>query len=254
MGRLAIVAGGVAAELAALDGPLGGGGEARTFAPGAGLGGYAPDAVVALGAEPPGDVEVPVARWAWSENLASGAGAPGRVVAAVEGAWRRAIPPAADPLFDLRAEPGAAVLVVGGEEAHRDRIAAKLGARGAPARPLPVLGLADLRAAAVVVAVGGAGEIGGGETVAAPPPDYTAAVLAAGRILVIPRPAPAFGLVAGVDHLPYAIDEEAAELADAVASHPHAFEGVRAMGVLAARAHRASAVYGRLLEELMDGS
>jgi hypothetical protein len=68
--------------------------------------------------------------------------------------------------------------------------------------------------------------------------DEAFAVLAAGRVLVAPRTEPTFGLLAGVDHLAYDSDREAAAYADAAASFPDAFAPIVAMGRLAAALYR----------------
>ena len=98
------------------------------------------------------------------------------------------------------------------------------------------LTVAELQRAAVVVL---AGPLAAGAF----------AVLAAGRLLIAPRVTPAFGLLAGIDHLAYDSEREAAAYADAAVTFPDAFEPVSAMAALAAETQRASAVYGRLATE-----
>jgi hypothetical protein len=71
-------------------------------------------------------------------------------------------------------------------------------------------------------------------------------VLAAGRVLLLPRAEPAFGLLAWSDHLPYENEDDLVRTADAAQTYPQAFEPLVALGVLAAEAHLASAVYQRL--------
>ena len=79
-----------------------------------------------------------------------------------------------------------------------------------------------------------------------PMPDGALAVLAAGRVLVAPRAEPAFGLLPWSDHLPYDNEDDIAYAGDLAQTFPEAFEPIVAMGILAAEAHVASVVYGRL--------
>jgi len=229
MRRVAIVAGAGAAALHGLEGRFAWG-EARTFARGDELAGWAPTTVVALGAAAP---DGPWRTIAW--------GAPGeptkRFVGRGEAGWRRAPLPAADALAELRGQRGAGVVVAGGDDAARESTLAKLAARGVDAWGAAALTRADLERAAVVALLGAPG---------APLPDAAPAVLAAGRILVAPRAEPGFGLLPWSDHLPYDNEDELACSADVAQTYPDAFEPIVAMGVLAAEAHRASAVYGRL--------
>lgn len=135
--------------------------------------------------------------------------------------------PANDALFELAKRPGSGVLVVG----DGGPIAQDLRDRRAEVRSAPRLTLAELERAAVVVLAGARGAF---------------AVLAAGRVLVAPRAAPSFGLLAGIDHLAYDSDREAAAYADAAVSFPAACEPIAAMAALTAESRRASTVYGRL--------
>ena len=210
MTRLAIVAAADDAALHGLDGTFGWG-EARTVAPEAPA---AADVVLELG---PGGIVV--------------RGPGHRIATAGDGLWRRAPLPANDALSAL--PPGDGVLVIGPADALREH-----GVQVTQAERLTAAGLA----AAAIVAF--AGEPG------APLPAAAPAVLAAGRLLIVPRADPGFGLLAGVDHLAYDSDYELAQLADAAATFPLAFETIVAMGRLAARAQLASAVYGRLSVDL----
>ncbi len=184
----------------------------------------------ALGTTPP---EGPWRTIAWGAALPSAA----RVVGAAGPVWRRAPLPAADTLAELRGRRGAGVVVAGGDEAARESALAKLAAREVDAWGVAALTRSDLERAAVVALLGAPGD---------PLPDAAPAVLAAGRILVAPRAQPGFGLLPWSDHLPYDNEDELACSADVAQSFPEAFEPIVAMGVLAAEAHRASAVYGRL--------
>ena len=154
-----------------------------------------------------------------------------RIATAGEGLWRRAPLPANDGLTSL--PPGEGVLVIGSADVVRER--------GVAVTEAERLTVEALGAAAIVVFAGSPG---------APLPAAAPAVLAAGRLLIVPRADPGFGLLAGVDHLAYDSDYELAQLADAAATFPLAFETIVAMGRLAARAQLASAVYGRLALDL----
>jgi hypothetical protein len=260
--RLAIVAEPDDAALHGLDGTFAWG-EARTFAPGDDTTEFGPDATLALG-----DVEAARADARWRTRAVGGGDAAPRAIAAAGGAvqggavrggdasprressggergartahliapaggdlWRRAVPPANDALLALRGRPGAGVLVVGGAgEAGR-----MLRERGREVREAARLVLDDLAAAAIV---------------ALPDAVGAAAVLAAGRVLLLPPLELTFGLVPGSDHLQYRAGHELAQLADAAAAFPDAFASVVAMGSLAVRAQLASAVYGRLAPDL----
>lgn len=154
------------------------------------------------------------------------------VAPAGSGLWRRAPWPAADDL--LAAPPstsGAPVLVVGA-----GALAEVLAARGVPAEHADRLDRERLLAASAVLFGGSPGE---------PLPAHAPAVLAAGRVLIVPRAEPGFGLLPAIDHLAYEDDVAAAQLADAAFTYPDAFESIRALGRIAARAHLASTVYAR---------
>lgn len=215
--RVAVLAGAEDAAVHGLDGRFGWG-EGRSFDPADadGLRAWAPGTVIALGARAPDG--------------------PWRTIAWAAGD-RRATLPAADSLASLRARLGTGVLVVGSEEAARESALVKLGARRVEASGAERLTRAGLEGAAVVALLGAPD---------APMPDGAAAVLAAGRILVAPRADPAFGMLPWSDHLPYENEDELACSADVAQSFPEAFESIVAMGILAAEAHLASAVYGRL--------
>lgn len=160
----------------------------------------------------------------------------GRLVAtAGEGLWRRAPWPVADALLAAPPPPAdAGVLVVDPHGASE--LTARLAERGVPAERAGRLDRQRLLAAAVVVFAGAAGE---------PLPAHAPAVLAAGRVLVVPRAEPSFGLLPAVDHLAYDDEVAAAQYADMAFTHSDAFESVRAMGRVAIRAHLASEVYRR---------
>lgn len=74
--------------------------------------------------------------------------------------------------------------------------------------------------------------------------------LAAGQLLVAERLDPACGLEAGVDYLDVASPVELVTRLREVRARPRAYDDVRARGHLKAEAHRASAVWPRLVENL----
>ena len=164
--------------------------------------------------------------WGEARTLAPGDELTGFDVVVALDDWRSPLP-TRDTVFGL--SPGGGILVVG----DGDRIVKDLRDRDAPVRAAARLTLAELERAAVVV-------------LAAPLAAGAFAVLAAGRLLITPRATPAFGLLAGIDHLAYDSEREAAAYADAAVTFPEAFEPVAAMAALAAETQRASTVYGRL--------
>jgi hypothetical protein len=228
--RLAVVADSDAAALHGLEGEYEWG-LARTFAAGAeaDVRAWAPSTVFGVDVEPP---EGP-----WRQIGLGSEGVPRRVSTALSGVWRRAPLPAADALTELRGRPGAGVLVAGGDEASRASAVAKLLPRRLDAWGAERLTRADLERASVVALLGAYGE---------PMPPEAPAVLAAGRVLLAPQVEPAFGLQPWSDHLPYENEDDLVRTADAAQTYPAAFEPIVAMGVLAAEAHLASAVYHRL--------
>jgi hypothetical protein len=154
-------------------------------------------------------------------------------------AWRRMPWPARDDLLDL--PPGDGVLVAGGDPARRRALVAEIGRHGIPADARGALDRDALAAASVVVLAGEPG---------APLPGDAFAALAASRVLVAPRAAPAFGLLAGIDHLAYDDDSQAAQWAAAALAAGPALVQLRAMARLAARRQLASTLYARLLSDL----
>jgi hypothetical protein len=230
--RLAVVA---ESALAALHGAEGRftWGEARTFEPGDGLAAWEPHTVIALGAPPPAGPWRTIA-WVADDTPPDGGD---RTVGAGADHWRRAPLPAADSLAALRSRRGAGVVVAGGNEAARAAALERLAARGVDGWGAASTRVEDVERAAVVALVGTPGD---------PLAGAATAVLAAGRVLVAPRADPGFGLLPWSDYLPYDNEDELACAADAAQTFPEAFEVVTAMGILAAEAHLASAVYGRL--------
>lgn len=172
-----------------------------------------------------------------------------------EGLWSRAPWPAADALFELPPPPAPLALVAGGDEERRAYVADRLAERGLSVRSAELLTADDLAAASVVALLGDAGA-------ATPEAPWTAratpaeapAVLAARRVLIAPRCAATFGLLAGTDHLAFATGDEVIQYADAVLTFPDSFEPFRALGARTAEPHRASRVYARLAAELGEAA
>jgi hypothetical protein len=232
--RLAIVAAPVDRALHGLDGAFPWG-EARSFGEDdvAELHAWEPETVMSVGVlAPPG----PWRTIGWDVPAARRVGG--------EGAWRNAPKPAADALAGM--SPGTGVLVTGGPADRRRSVLETLRERGVEAHGARRLDVEVLARAAVVALVGEPG---------APLEGAALAVLAAGRVLVAPRAAPSFGLLAGSDHLAYESDEELVWCADVAATFPQAFDAVRAMAALAVEPHWASVVYARIAldAELEDG-
>ena len=76
------------------------------------------------------------------------------------------------------------------------------------------------------------------------------AVLAARRLLILPRLETTFGLEDGLDHVEFASPDEAVTLIDAYRRAPEPFARITAWGRVKAEAQRASVVYGRLAQDL----
>jgi hypothetical protein len=167
-----------------------------------------------------------------------------RIATAGSGLWRRSPWPAADALFDLPApREGAGVAVAGGSAEGRAVLLAAIGARGIPVLEEPMLGaeaLEDAFAVALLPPVTAAGAL----------PLESMSVLAAGRMLLVPRTETTFGLMEGVDHLQFGLAPKAADLVESARNHPHAYASLRTWGSFAARRHRASEVYSALLTDL----
>jgi hypothetical protein len=231
----------------------------------------------ASGAERPPDIPIAVLANPGDASLAGGHGAGGPVVAlgdvsaaerpavrwldraprdgdysaerviapAGDGLWRVAPWPAADELFELPAPTDGAILVTGAESDLRETIVAGASARGVPVATVEHLDAERLSTAtAVVVAESPQGAL----------PARAFAVLAARRLLLVPRLDRTFGLEDGLDHLEFAGPDEAVTLLDAYVRSPTAFARVLAWGRLKAEPRRASAVYARLAADLrLDG-
>ena len=204
-------------------------GEPRALAL-AGLDGAAGGPVVRLGAGGEGADVV------WREGTAEAGDGPRLIAQGGAGLWRCAPWPVRDELFELAAPAERNVLVVG-DEPDRSQVSGHLD------QPLEadVLERRDLEEAAVVVFAQPDGR---------PLPAPAFAVLATGRMLVLRKPSVSFGLLPGIDHLSARTGAGAAELATAAVHHWEAFAAVRAFGTVAAKPHRASAVYARLAHDL----
>jgi hypothetical protein len=201
--------------------------------------GPVPDGLTVAFGEEPAEAEGAVVRFA-----AGGAEHAGELTIAPQGAglWRRAPWPAADALFDLAAPAdGPAALVVDPDAARGAALCERLAAHGLSPTDAPRLRLADLTRAAIVVFADDGGF-----------PALAPAACAAGRLVIVRRPAPLFGWQDGVDCF-VADGDRAVVLAQTAARAPRAFDIVRAMARLTARAHRASADYERLALDLSLG-
>ena len=141
-----------------------------------------------------------------------------------------AVPRAA---HDLPAPGDAAPVALIGEGPEADEAAGALDARGTAVRRAPEL-ILDLLGQVGVVGFCG------------PSFRHVFTCLAAGRVAVLLRPPADWGLMAGIDHLRAESALELAALADAAATHPHAFTALRAWGRIAAAPHHAERRYARL--------
>jgi hypothetical protein len=88
------------------------------------------------------------------------------------------------------------------------------------------------------------------ESVGGALPARAFAVLAARRLLVVPRLVTTFGLEDGLDHVEFADPDEAVTVVEAYRRAPEAFARITTWGRRKAEAHRASVVYGRLAADL----
>lgn len=159
--------------------------------------------------------------------------------------WRRSPWPAADALFELPAPAAdAGTLVAGGSPARRAELVGAVSARGLPVSELPELTPAGLELADAVVLLPSEAVPGHALPLAA------MAVLAARRMLLVPRLEVAFGLMPGIDHLQYTLSVEAADLIESARRHRRAFAAMRIWGAVAAQRHRASFVWRRLALDL----
>lgn len=158
-----------------------------------------------------------------------------------EGAWRHAPFPADDSLFELPAADGRFALLTGGDPGLRDAVARRAAARGVSLEPVHDLDDDALtRASCVVIA----------ETFAGALPARAFSVLAARRLLIVPRVERTFGLEDGLDHVEFADPDEAVTAIEAYRSEPGAFERMLAWGRLKAEPQRASVVQARLAADL----
>jgi hypothetical protein len=166
------------------------------------------------------------------------------IAPAGERLWRRAPWPAADELFELGpAQPGAPVVVAGGEDTRRGELVYALGTREVPTIEVERLDRQALEAAAAVLLL----PAPGAEDAL---PAEAPAVLAARRPLITPTADVTFGLLAGIDHLEFTLFYEAVEQLVAARQDPEPFAAMRTWGALAARRHLASRVFADLEADL----
>ena len=226
MSRLVVIAEDAAGGIAGLDGEFEWG-DAATAAPGADVPGG--DVVVALGT----------------------AGAPG---AMRFDDWTHSAWPVRDSVFELPPpDPAGGLLLVTGGGEPDALLLEKLANRGIPVRSAGELGADELTSAAAVAFQPGRGEDGeyvpGALQESVPAAAF--APLAARRPLIAPRARVTFGLHAGVDHLGASTDDDVVQWAAALLGAPELFRPQVALGRIAAERQRASAVYGRLVTELI---
>ena len=168
-----------------------------------------------------------------------------------DGLWSRAPWPAADALFDLAPPDRPHALVVCADDENREQVLEKLAARDLPATGAAQLTAEDLAAASAVALLGPAdAATPEAPWAAAAMPAEAPAVLAARRLLVAPRCATTFGLLAGSDHLALGTQDDAVQYLDAVLTFPRSLDPLTALGAITAERHRASTLYARLAEEL----
>jgi hypothetical protein len=157
--------------------------------------------------------------------------------------WRRAPWPTNDRLFRMAgADPRDGALVVGGTQASRAELVAKLTSTGVPVREAPHLTAGNLETCAIVIFPLRAGAL----------PVDAMAVLAARRLLMSGPCSPAFGLRAGFSHLEAGFTDHAVVNVVAALRHWDAFSTLRTWGAFAAERHRASVVLPRLARDLLQ--
>jgi hypothetical protein len=125
-------------------------------------------------------------------------------------------------------EDGGAVVLAGGDPAVRGEIESRAAARGVAIDAVDSLDDAAIQRATCVILADPAG-----------PPSFQAFdVLAAGRILLLPRSSGSFGLEDGLDHLEFADADEAITLVESYRRAPEAFARVSVWARVKARALR----------------
>jgi hypothetical protein len=183
----------------------------------------------------------PAVRWLDHPPSADDPPAERFVAPAGDGLWRVAPWPAADALFELDPAAGDRCLVVATDAEAREALAERAEARGAAIEQVEQLDAGRLAEVACVIVADAPGRA---------LPARAFAVLAARRLLILPRLETAFGLEDGLDHVEFASLDEAVTVVDAYRRAPEAFARITAWGRLKAEAQRASVVYGRLAEDL----
>ena len=194
--------------------------------------------VVALGSAPASDVAV---RWLDRARNAGDSGTERVVAPAGEGLWRVGPWPAADALFELVPAGDDRVVVTGADGELREAVLERAAARGVAVDEVERLDATTLAEAACVVLA---------ERCQGAAPARAFPVLAAGRLLIVPRLERTFGLEDGLDHVQFADPDGAVTLVEAYRRTRPSFARITAWGRLKAEAQRASVVYGRLAEDL----
>jgi hypothetical protein len=199
-------------------------------------------------------------RFAWGEIVAAPAGealtielvrgAPARSGALAWDGGRATLGAAGDPAparrlpwpagpraFGLPEPPPGAPALLAGPAELTAPIADRLGERGIDC---------ECRDRVTLAALGAAGVVHIAAAADAPPPPETMAVLAAGRVLVLGRHEPLFGLQPGIDCHIEATADGIAQRIEAAVAWPDAFDLTRAMARVAAACHRTDVVLHRL--------
>ena len=213
----------------------------------------APRLLVALGdaaVSATGSTDLPVSAPGRTEVVCWLAGAPARaagpgervIAQAGAGLWRRAPWPVGDDWFATPPPPRVPHLLVLGADRHRREGMARLVAdRGLSAEALERFEPGRLAMASAVVCLSAPDE---------PVPAWVMAPLAARRVLILAGRRADFGLQSGVYHLAAVDDEEALNLAVAFNDRPDVVGELAFFAHRTAEAHRASAVFERLLFDL----
>jgi hypothetical protein len=180
----------------------------------------------------------------WLAGAPAEAARPGERVIAQAGAglWRRAPWPVGDAWFATPPPPRVPhLLVLGTDAPRREGMARLLADRGVSAEVLEGFEPTRLAAASAVICLSAPDEA---------VPAWVMAPLAARRVLILAGRRADFGLQGGVDHLAAVDDDEALNLAVAFTGRPDVFGELAFFARRTAEAHRASAVFERMLFDL----
>ena len=199
--------------------------------------------VVALGAAPAGAADL---RWLERPPVRGDRSAARLAAPAGNGLWRMAPWPAADALFELPAARVGRALITGGGEELRAAVVERAAARGVPLDEVERLDAHALAEAGCVILADAPQEA---------LPARAFAVLAARRLLIVPRVRVSFGLEDGLDHVEFPDPDGAITLVEAYRRAPGLFARMLAWGRVKAEPQRASVMYARLADDLrLDGA